>query len=373
MNSKQRMKAVMAGEKPDRVPLMCQFSLGYLAQHSQMDLIDFWYTPHGLAESYIRAAERYHFDGILVSITGRDPEERNAIQKVQEISDGSKLVTLRSGKQYVIPYNDFPYPLEAEQNNRPSDLEDISAGDIHLPMTKEELPSYAFNILEEILERKKDELSIHGEVGTAFEQYLGLFDRWENGLISLLDEEKKALSIMAAINKSVIMTALAQCELGIDALKLSSPYAGAGFISKEMYRKFVFPFEKAVIDAVHKHYGIPCYIHTCGAIGDRLDLMVATNTDGLECLDPKPLGTVDLDKAIAEIGSRVFIKGNLDSVNELRYTTPEEVIEIARQRLEIGANCQKGYILSTACSISPDVPPDNIAALYTCVEKYGRK
>ena len=45
ITSKQRMKAAMSGEKPDQIPLMCQFSLGYLAQHSHMDLIDFWYTP----------------------------------------------------------------------------------------------------------------------------------------------------------------------------------------------------------------------------------------------------------------------------------------------------------------------------------------
>lgn len=373
MNAKQRMKAAMAGKKPDRVPLMCQFSLGYLAQHSHMDLIDFWYTPHGLAESYIRAAEQYHFDGILVSITGRNPEEKNAIQEVQDAPDGSKLVVFRTGEQYIVPYNDFPYPAKKEQNGKPSGLAGISVENLHLPMTKEELPAYEFNILEEILERKKDELSIHGEVGTCFELYLKLFDTWENGLVSLLDEKEKALSLMKYMNKSVILLALSQCELGIDALKLSSPFAGAGFISREMYSKFVLPFEKEVIEAVHEQYGIPCYIHTCGAIGDRLDLLVKTNIDGLECLDPKPLGTVDLEEAVAEIGSKVFIKGNLDSANELRYATSEEVIEIARRRLEIGAKCQKGYILSTACSISPDVPPENISALYSCIKRYGDK
>ena len=112
------------------------------------------YTPHGLAENYIRAAEEYHFDGILVSILGRDPEEKSSIQEEQKLHDGSKLVTFRTGQQYMIPHNDFPYPLKEEQNNRPSEIDDISVNDIHLPMTKEEQPSYSFNILEEILERK---------------------------------------------------------------------------------------------------------------------------------------------------------------------------------------------------------------------------
>lgn len=209
-------------------------------------------------------------------------------------------------------------------------------------------------------------------MGTAFEQYLGLFDRVENGLISLLEDREKALILMERINRSVIMTALAQCSLGIDALKLSSPFAGAGLISRTMYETYVLPFEKEVIDAVHRQYGIPCYIHTCGAIGDRLDLMLATNTDGLECLDPPPLGTVDLREAVDRIGGSVFIKGNLDSVNELCGAASEEVMETARRRLETGKKCSRGYILSTACSVSPDVPPENLLALHRCIETYGK-
>lgn len=62
--------------------------------------------------------------------------------------------------------------------------------------------------------------------------------------------------------------------------------------------------------------------HTCGAIGDRLELMAETGTDGIDTLDPPPLGTVDL-----------------------------------------------GYILSTACSVPPHAPPENMHALVRAVEE----
>jgi uroporphyrinogen-III decarboxylase len=98
--------------------------------------------------------------------------------------------------------------------------------------------------------------------------------------------------------------------------------------------------------------------------------MADMGLDGLECLDPPPLGTVDLAEAIDEIGERLFIKGNLDTVNELAPHTAEEVKTIAKKRIELGKK-SKGYILSSACSISSKVPPENVAILYDAVEEFG--
>ena len=57
-----------------------------------------------------------------------------------------------------------------------------------------------------------------------------------------------------------------------DAILVSSAFAGAGFISRQMYKEFVAPYEDEVFRAIRNH-GIKSYVHTCGAIGDRLDLM----------------------------------------------------------------------------------------------------
>ena len=113
------------------------------------------------------------------------------------------------------------------------------------------------------------------------------------------------------------------------------------------------------------------WVHTCGAIGDRLDLMAQTGADGLECLDPPPIGTCDLQQACDKLGSKVFIKGNLDSVNEMRGCTPEQVLETARKRLEIGKKHAGGYILSSACSVAPVVPEENMKTLYEAVCRFG--
>ncbi|MGE5198651.1 MAG: uroporphyrinogen decarboxylase family protein, partial [Rhodospirillaceae bacterium] len=113
------------------------------------------------------------------------------------------------------------------------------------------------------------------------------------------------------------------------------------------------------------------YTHTCGAIGDRLDLMEETGTDGIDTLDPPPLGTVELADAKRQLGRRLFIKGNLDPVGTLLNGTPESCFAAALDRLA-AAKAGGGYILSSACSAAPHTPPENIAQLARAVEEAGQ-
>ena len=94
---------------------------------------------------------------------------------------------------------------------------------------------------------------------------------------------------------------------GVDAILISSAFAGAGLISRDDYETFVLPYEARVIDEIHRDYpDVPVYTHTCGAIGDRLDLMLQTGSQGIDTLDPPPLGTVELEEAVAVLKGKAF-------------------------------------------------------------------
>ncbi|MCE5200882.1 MAG: uroporphyrinogen decarboxylase family protein [Armatimonadota bacterium] len=371
MTSKERMRRAMSGEKPDRVPLMCQISLGHIYKYANISPEEYWYTSKGMAEGYIRLADRYHFDGILMNVLGINPDIRTRIKSVEKINDGH-IITWDNGSKTICPSNDDPRPVEIipSQNRNPL-ISEIDIDSIKVIDSPSGLPPYILDIVDYVMEHRGDTLSIHGEIGTVFERFLELIGSLADGLMAMLDDPDKCKKILELMNQEVIAYAHAQCSRGVDAFKLSSPYVGAGFISRDMYEEFILPYERDLVSAVHDNYGIPCYIHTCGAIGDRLDLMLQTGTDGLECLDPPPLGTVDLEQAINNIGDKIFIKGNLDSVNELLGHSPQDVKEIARKRIELGKKA-KGFILSSACSVSPLVPSENIDALYDAVEEYGK-
>ncbi len=80
---------------------------------------------------------------------------------------------------------------------------------------------------------------------------------------------------------------------------------------------------------------------------------------GIECLDPPPLGDVDITEAVAELKDKIFIKGNVDPVNTLLRGEKDQVRDDVSKILE-AARDMKGFVLSSACSVAPPTPPDNI-------------
>ena len=184
-----------------------------------------------------------------------------------------------------------------------------------------------------------------------------------------MKEKGKVQALLERLTDASIAWAVAQVKAGVDAVLISSAFAGGGFISPKMYAEYVLPYEHRVAEAV-KAFNIPVYTHTCGKIGDRLELMEQTGTMGIDTLDPHPLGNVELADAKNGVGQRLFLKGNMNSVSILEYTTKEEVIAEASERIEIGKP-GGGYILSSACSIAPRVEPWKIELFTPLANEIG--
>jgi uroporphyrinogen decarboxylase len=99
--------------------------------------------------------------------------------------------------------------------------------------------------------------------------------------------------------------------------------------------------------------------------------MADTRIDGIDTLDPPPLGTVDLAQAKADFGDRLFFKGNLDAVNEMLHADDETFRQAVRQRLAIGMP-GSGYILSSACSVAPHVRPERLETMTALAGQFGQ-
>jgi uroporphyrinogen decarboxylase len=219
------------------------------------------------------------------------------------------------------------------------------------------------------VDRAGRDLSVHGEVTSPLDYVLDLFG-FEPAMVGFLDDPARAEAVLERFTAGLVAVAEGLAATGVDAVKISSPFAGAGFLSTAFYRRFVLPYEGRIARAVEAK-GVRAYIHTCGDIHDRLELMAGSGASGIECLDPPPLGRVELEDAKRRVGGRIFIKGNIDPVHVLLAGDRGSVRADAVRRIEAGKPGGR-FILSTACSIAPRTPAGNVAVLAGVAEEFGR-
>ena len=214
------------------------------------------------------------------------------------------------------------------------------------------------------------DMHIGGWTSDAF----GLAINWcggvEPALLAMLDDPPRFLALVDYFCHESIAWSLDQILVGgMDSIHISSPFAGSSLISRQMYEQFVLPPMKRLAAAIEPTPAF-CYIHNCGFLGDRLELLADSGVDGIECMDPPPLGDVELAAAKRRIGGRVFLKGNMDSVNVLLRGSDEDVERTVHACIDAGMP-GGGYILSTACSTAPDVRSERMMRIRELVEQCG--
>jgi hypothetical protein len=392
MNSRERVRAAMDHRKPDRVPVMCQLALGHYFLHCPYRPSDIWFDSDTFAAALVDRQREYRFDGILVNIPGRPPDWKKRINSCEELQDREHIRWV-SGLETTIPPDDNPQTFAPGGARLPR--ADYRTADPADPRTLR-LPGYVWNTwhtselwgvgpeadlsdpaaypawftsaLEKVQQQAPD-VSVHVEVFSPLTHLMELFG-YEQALMALVDAPGTCHQALAIFTGIVLAQVRLYARHQPDAILVSSAFAGAGFISRAMYQKFVAPYEDQVFQAIHRA-GSKSYVHTCGAIGDRLDLMAETSVDGIDTLDPPPLGTVDLARAKAEYGRRFFFKGNLDAVSEMLHGEEATFEQAVRDRIRIGKP-GSGYILSSACSVAPHAQPNRLKRLAQLAEEFGR-
>ena len=374
MKSKERMRAAMDLQPVDKIPVMCQMSVGHMLLQLGVSPTEYWFDKDIFANGLVKLREQYDFDGILVSLHGHNPNWRDTVNSIEK-QGSDEIVYLKNGDKIIFPINDLPQYVFANPPEKIS-LESVTEND--LPEVLDYIPvsvglhypidlKNKFNILEELVKSHGSDYSIHGEITSPLDYLLDIVG-YQDSLLGLIMYPDKCKMILNHFARLVKELAVEMCDTGIDAIKISSPFAGAGFISPDNYREFVLPYEKEIVSAI-RGKGVHTYIHTCGHIGDRLELMFETEMSGIECLDPPPIGNVELNEAVGIIAGKGFIKGNIDSVNTLLAEDQNVIIEDVKKRLEIGTR-NPGFILSTACSIAPTVKKENIQLLRKLADEF---
>jgi uroporphyrinogen decarboxylase len=138
------------------------------------------------------------------------------------------------------------------------------------------------------------------------------------------------------------------------------------FMPPEIYEKLFKPRHAKLCDFVKKHSRMHTFIHTCGSIYELLPHIIEA---GFEIINPVQTNARNMEpaKLKAEFGKDLtFWGGGVDTRQVLNRATPREVKEHVKRRLEIFAP-GGGFVFNTVHNILPDVPPENIVAMFEAV------
>ena len=129
-------------------------------------------------------------------------------------------------------------------------------------------------------------------------------------------------------------------------------------ISLTMFRKFVKPFLKEMTDHIHK-LGSHIVFHSCGDMSMFIPDVIEI---GVDILDPtQPANHNMSPESLARYNGKICFHGGIDVQHLLPTGRPEEIqVEAKRYFNLLGPS----YILSPAHFFQPNIPNENIVAVY---------
>jgi len=143
-------------------------------------------------------------------------------------------------------------------------------------------------------------------------------------------------------------------------------FSHSTMISPEHMRKYVFPWQKKVVELVHS-YDLPMILHTCGNLEAVMDdLIDYVGIDAKHSFEDKIMPVTEAKK---KYGSRIAILGGVD-MNFLCTSSEEAVRQYTRKVI---AECAPGggYALGTGNSVANYVPLENYLAMLDEGRKSG--
>jgi uroporphyrinogen decarboxylase len=164
-------------------------------------------------------------------------------------------------------------------------------------------------------------------------------------------------------------------EVG-DLLDVAVEYDDLGWqwgllISAEMYRRYVKPRHKELFKFIKAHSRAAVLLHSCGAVDELIPDFIMTGVDILNPVQVSAAGMSDTRRLKEEFGDQLaFWGGGVDTQAVLPRGTPAEVKEEVKRRIDDLAP-GGGFVFSAVHNIQPDVPPENIVAMWEAWQEYG--
>jgi MtaA/CmuA family methyltransferase len=328
MTGRERILSLLNGKQPDRPPVMpitMQLAAKTIGACYRSYETDF----RVLAEGQIRVAEEFGFDYVnTMSDPAREAADCGAAVEYFEnapaalIEEGALLADKTKLAQLRIP-------------------DPLGGGRMHQGIQ-------AVGLLKERVGR---DLLVEGWIEGPCAEAADL--RGINALmLDFFDDPKFVRDLFAFVVAMELQFAREQIGAGAELIGVGD--AAASLVGPRLYREFVWPCEKKLVDGVHD-LGAKVRLHICGNTGFALEEMGRLGCDIIDLDYPVPLAD-----ARAKMGPDQILLGNLHPVETLWKGNPDSIATaVAKCHRQAGAR----YIVGAGCELPPNTPPENARAL----------
>ncbi len=345
MSSEERMRALLSGQQPDRVPFD-PFARGFCARNVGYSVASFYNDPEKSFQAQLWTREQYGYDG--------NPAFGYASYGAWEFGGEVKFPSSQWSQAPSITR----YAVESEEDVDKLELPDVkTAGSLPLKME--------FSKLEE-----KHGLTITTSCGNPFVWAANIcsLDRLCRWMIKKPELARRVLRL--ATDHGVDVAHYWAQTFGPEHIIVrdSLPTAANQVISPKHFEQFVLPYQielhEKILALGIKHF----FIHICGEQNENLPYLaqVPMGEPGICSFGHE----VDITTAIKYFGDSCIIAGNVEP-QVIQNGTPQQVYELCKQAIEKGKQAPRGYILMSGCELPVMAPPYNLYVMTKAVTDFG--
>jgi uroporphyrinogen decarboxylase len=415
MTPRQRVRAVLDGKMPDRVPIDLGSStasgimtIGYNKLRADLgingSLAKQYRNVMQLAWVEKEVIDKFHIDVI------------DAGQNFLKSDDDWKEWTLNNGSKCLIPkyvpikrdkdgtvymynkdyskiigkqprtslYVDQVYWPYGELDAIPREFKDKDLVEFTWAVSTQ--PPWNLNIFDDEQYKlfcdgikelyETTDLSIMLVVGSSLFEYISFLRGMENFFMDVVSDKKGVHRLVEKLTENniafldKILKGVGQyvdsMEFGDDLGWMKGP-----LVSPDIYRELFKNYHKKANDFVHDNSNTKIFLHCCGSIYELIPDLIEANFD---ILNPIQTTAKDMEpeKLKKEFGKDIIFWGGCCDVRKvLPLGTPKDVEEDVKRKMAILGE-GGGLVFAPEHNIMADVPPKNVIAMMEAAYKYGK-
>jgi MtaA/CmuA family methyltransferase len=331
------MNAVLSGKALDYVPIFPKISFACANAVPGMNIAGYMGNPDNMACAIITACKKYGWDAVgittdianegmaLGSLYERPPDATSKLVKylLDEVSEYDKVI--------------MPDPLAVEPMKTIIKAVEICRKEIGDEIYITVWCNAPLNVASQLV-------------------------RMDKLLIELMDDPE---TVHLLLDRCCLVTekyAEYLVKAGADAVSFGHAMASNTVISGEQYKEFALPYEKRIVNAIHKA-GAKAITHICGKIEGTVGFISENGSDIID-FDHQNSFT-QLKESCPQI-----LRGNIDPVifsigsSQQVYEKTKELVNEAK-----GSN---RLILGSGCEITQNTQPENLFAFVKAGRDYGK-